>query len=304
MLRLKYQYPPIEIQKEIVSKLDAIEVSNNNLSSEHTHQLELLKKLRQQVLQDAAQGKLVPQDPKNEPASKLLERIKAEKEKLVRDKKIKKEKPLPEIRPEEIPYELPENWVWCRLGEIASIVRGGSPRPAGDKRYYDGNIPFLKVADLTADEKIFLNSHSYTIKAEGLYKTRYVDGNTLMLTNSGATLGIPKICTFPTTFNDGIAAFLGLNNMDMVFIYYFLKSKTQWYLKEASKGQGQPNLNTDIISTTLFALPPYQEQSIIVKKIEQLMKLCDELEKTIQQNQKYTQDLLQVALKEALEPKN
>jgi type I restriction enzyme S subunit len=106
---------------------------------------------------------------------------------------------------------------------------------------------------------------------------------------------------FPTTFNDGIAAFLGLNNMDMEFIYYFLKSKTGWYLKEASRGQGQPNLNTDIISMTPFALPPFREQHRIATKIEQLMKLCDKLEKSIQQNQKYTQELLQVALKEALE---
>lgn len=293
--------PPKDKQEELIQEIIKTESKFDNLSEEHTHQLDLLKKLRQQVLQDAVQGKLVPQDPNDEPASKLLERIKAEKEQLIKEKKIKKDKPMPEIKPEEIPFEIPGGWVWCRLGELSKVVRGGSPRPAGDKRYYDGEIPFLKVADLTADGKIYLYNHTYTIKEAGLHKTRYVDSNTLMLTNSGATLGVPKICMFPTTFNDGIAAFLGLNNMDMEFIYYFLKSKTGWYLKEASRGQGQPNLNTDIISMTPFALPPFREQHRIATKIEQLMKLCDKLEKSIQQNQKYTQELLQVALKEALE---
>ncbi len=294
--------PPIEIQQEIIKRFDKVEKSNGELLSEHNYQLDFLKKLRQQILQDAVQGKIVPQDPNDEPASKLLERIKDEKEKLIQEKKIKKDKPIPEIKPDEIPFEIPENWVWCRLGELASIVRGGSPRPAGDNRYYDGNIPFLKVADLTADDNIYLKNHTYTIKKEGLFKTRYVDAETLMLTNSGATLGVPKVCLFPTTFNDGIAALLGLNNIEKIFLYYFLKSKTEWYLKVASRGQGQPNLNTDIISLTVFALPPLNEQKRIITKLEQLVRLCDDLEQSIQQNQKYTQELLQVALKEALEP--
>ena len=138
--------------------------------------------------------------------------------------------------------------MWCRLGEIAEIVRGGSPRPAGDPTYYGGNIPFLKVGDLTGYEDIYVRTHTYSIKEAGLYKTRFVEADTLMLTNSGATLGVPRICTFPTTFNDGIAAFLNLNFIGKIYLYYFLKSKTDWYLKEASKGQGQPNLNIDIIS--------------------------------------------------------
>lgn len=304
ILPLEVEIPTdIEDQKRIIRDFESRNNKVKVVSSENIHQLNLLKKLRQQILQDAVQGKLVNQDSNDEPASVLLERIKAEKEQLIKEKKIKKDKPLPEIKPNEIPYEIPENWVWCRLGEISSVVRGGSPRPAGDKRFYDGDIPFLKVADLTADDNIYLNSHTYTIKEAGLHKTRYVDSKTLMLTNSGATLGVPKICMFPTTFNDGIAAFLGINNMDMEFIYYFLKSKTGWYLKEASRGQGQPNLNTDIISMTPFALPPFREQNLIVRKIEQLMTLCDELEQSIQQNQKYTQELVQVALKEALERK-
>lgn len=120
--------PPIEVQHDIISKFEALEESNYTLQDEQSHQLDLLKKLRNQILQDAIQGKLVPQDPNDEPASELLERINAEKEKLVWERKIKKEKTLPSIKPEEIPFEIPEKWVWCRLGEPAQVMRGISPK--------------------------------------------------------------------------------------------------------------------------------------------------------------------------------
>ncbi|HMS38811.1 MAG TPA: restriction endonuclease subunit S [Pyrinomonadaceae bacterium] len=296
------EYFDSEIEKDVIS-LHQAQTYNNQITTELSHQLELVRQLRQAFLREAMQGKLVPQNEQDEPAEILLEKIKAEKEKLIAEKKIKKDKPLAEIKAEEVPFEIPSNWVWCRLGELAEIVRGGSPRPAGDKRFYDGKIPFLKVGDLTATDYVFLNSHTFTIKEAGLHKTRMVEANTLMLTNSGATLGIPKICTFQTTFNDGIAAFLNIEKLNNVFLYYFLKSKSKWYLSEASRGQGQPNLNTDIIGNTLLALPPLAEQKRIVEKLEKLMKYCDELEANIRESKGQAESLLQVALKEALEPK-
>ena len=151
----------------------------------------------------------------------------------------KKQKELSPITDEEKPFEIPGGWKWVRLGDISDIVRGGSPRPAGDKNYYDGKIPFLKVADITNSDEKELWTYTYTIKEAGLKKTRFVEKETLMLTNSGATLGIPKICMIATTFNDGIAAFLDIKNrITKEYLYYFLKSKTQWFLKEAAKGQG------------------------------------------------------------------
>ena len=103
-------------------------------------------------------------------------------------------------------------WGWRagklkKYSEICNIVRGGSPRPAGSPEFYGGNIPFMKVADITRNVGPYVNSTEYTIKEAGLKKTRMVDKNTLLLTNSGATLGVPAICAFKTTFNDGIAAF-------------------------------------------------------------------------------------------------
>lgn len=285
-------YRDIPSQKEIELLFETTSEKGSILKTELIHQQDLLKKLPQSFLNEAMQGKLVKQDKADGNAADLLKKIKT---------KQKNEKEFIPVKEEEILFDIPKNWVWCRLGEIAEIVRGGSPRPAGDPTYYGGNIPFLKVGDLTGYEDIYVRTHTYSIKEAGLYKTRFVEADTLMLTNSGATLGVPRICTFPTTFNDGIAAFLNLNFIDKIYLYYFLKSKTDWYLKEASKGQGQPNLNIDIISLTPFPLPPLAEQKRIVKKLEEVLNLCEELKSTITDNQNFTNQLLQVALKDALQ---
>lgn len=301
LLQLKINLPSIEEQIKLAKKIDSKLNITESIQNVASTQQNLIQQLRQAILQEAIQGKLVPQDPNDEPASVLLERIKAEKAALIKAKKIKKEKPLPPITEEEIPFDLPEGWVWCRLGEIASIVRGGSPRPAKDPRFYDGNIPFLKVADLTATNKMYLDTHTYTIKEAGLHKTRYVEKDTLMLTNSGATLGIPKICTFPTTFNDGIAAFLGLSEISKPYLYFFLRFRSKWFLKEASRGQGQPNLNTDIIGKTLLPFPPLSEQNRIVQKVEDLLSMCDELQEQVEQSAEDAGILMQAVLQEAFE---
>lgn len=298
ILPLEVYFPETTKEQKIIAEhFFEKEAKFNQLDEHISYQLTQLDNLNQAILQEAVQGKLVPQDPNDEPASELLKRIKAEKA-----KSGKKEKPLPPIKPEEIPFEIPESWVCCRLGEIADIVRGGSPRPAGDKTYYDGDIPFLKVADLTAGNEVYLYEHTYTIKEAGLYKTRFVEANTLMLTNSGATLGYPKICTFPTTFNDGIAAFLNLSeDFDKVYLFYFLKSLTSWFLKVASRGQGQPNLNTDIIGLTLFPIPPKEEQRRIVAEIEKQFAKTKQLKEHIIANQQATEQLLKALLHQAFE---
>ena len=163
-----------------------------------------------------------------------------------------------------------ESWQTKKYSEICNIVRGGSPRPAGSPEFYGGNIPFMKVADITRNTGPYVNSTEYTIKEAGLKKTRMVDENTLLLTNSGATLGVPAICTFKTTFNDGIAAFLGLNPDTLLFHYYFWTSKTA-DLRAINKGAAQPNLNTDIIGNVEISLPRENEQREIVRILDVLL---------------------------------
>ncbi len=156
-------------------------------------------------------------------------------------------------------------WEHKCFSEICNIVRGGSPRPAGDPKYYNGDIPFMKVADITNNSGPYVTSTTYSIKEAGLKKTRMVEANTLLLTNSGATLGVPAICTFQTTFNDGIAAFLNLEPESLLFYYYFWSSKTQ-ELRAINMGAAQPNLNTNIIGAVEIDIPTIEEQKEIVRE--------------------------------------
>ncbi|MFD0682417.1 MULTISPECIES: restriction endonuclease subunit S [unclassified Paenibacillus] len=177
------------------------------------------------------------------------------------------------------------SWEKKLFSEICNIVRGGSPRPAGDPQYYGGNIPFLKVADITRNDGPFVSSAEHSIKEAGLKKTRMVEANTLLLTNSGATLGVPAISSFQTTFNDGIAAFLNLDKRSLKFFYYFWISKTS-ELRAINKGAAQPNLNTDIIGAVIINLPTIEEQQEIVRILDSLFEsekkakeLCDVIDK-------------------------
>ena len=246
-----------------------------------------IDQLKQTVLQLAVMGKLVPQDPNDEPAAVLLEKIAAEKVQLVKEKKIKKRKPLVSFEGlDQMKYPLPDSWSWCRLEDTSDIVRGGSPRPAGDPKFYDGTIPFLKVGDVTRKSGKFVEGYNATIKEAGLKKTRLIEERTVLLSNSGATLGIPAICNFTATFNDGIAAFVERSeHVFDEFLYLYLANLSKWFLDIASRGQGQPNLNTDIVKATWFALPPLEEQHRIVAKVDQLMTLCDQLKAHLQQAQ-------------------
>ena len=297
--------PPIAKQNKLAQLLVSVQEKQKEIAIEFERQAKYAKLLRRNILQDAIEGKLTADWRKEHPVQKGNPDYDAEAlfELIQKERKVdKKRKTLPPILDVEKPFELPTGWKWVRLGEIANVVRGGSPRPAGDKAYYDGNIPFLKVADLTATEDKELYAYTYTIKEAGLYKTRFVEKETLMLTNSGATLGVPKICMIATTFNDGIAAFLGIKQRILKdYMFYLLKSKTQWFLKEAARGQGQPNLNSDIIANTIATFPPLKEQEVIVNQIENLLSKATELETQIKERVRLSERLISGIIRGNLE---
>jgi type I restriction enzyme S subunit len=198
--------------------------------------------------------------------------------------------------------ELPKGWKRVKVSEIANVVRGGSPRPAGDPKFYDGKIPFLKVRDITKDSGTYLTTFEYTIKEAGLHKTRQIKPNTLLLSNSGATLGVPKICMIDATMNDGIAAFLELDQRSNLFLYYFWVSKTR-ELRNINMGAAQPNLNTDIIKNYLVPYCSFEEQQLIVDELESKLTVCDKIDETISQSLQQAETLKQSILKQAFEGK-
>ena len=281
--------PPIQIQKDIVNSFKHIENQTNKLYSEQSLQLGFLKKLRQKILQDAIQGKLVPQDPNDEPASKLLKRINEEKGKLIKEKKIKKDKPLPALKLNEIPFEIPANWIWCRLGDM-SVNHDGQRNP-------------ISLVERARRKKIYdyYGASGVIDKIDGFTH----EGEYLLIGEDGANL---KMKSTPIAFVAN--GKFWVNNH--AHVLDFIDSRTLFYMENCLNGIDingfitggfQPKLSQGNLNLIPIPLPPLIEQDRIVTKIKKLMKLCDELEKYIQHSQKYTQELLHVALKEALVPK-
>jgi len=296
--------PDIDEQDSHVKIIQNLKEVFGNLDYSLSHQLDLLKKLRQQILQDAVQGKLVPQDPNDEPASKLLERIKAEKEKLVREKKIKKSKPLPPINSEEIPFEIPENWVWCRLGEIGVINPRNYISDDKDVSFIPMSFIYEKYGELPDFEK-----RKWRDIKRGF--THFAN-NDVAVAKITPCFENSKACVFKNLLNGygagttELHVFRGISDFTLPD-YIYLNLKTNRFLINGERIMrgvaGQKRVPTEYFREFFIPLPPLQEQHRIVAKIDQLMTLCDELEQSIKQSQKYTQELLQVALKEALEPK-
>jgi type I restriction enzyme S subunit len=300
-------FAPLPEQRAIVSKIELLFSELDNGIANLKLAQEQLKVYRQAVLKKAFEGELTKkwreQQTDLPDAEELLEQTKKKRKEAenISGKKVKSVNPLTELELDGL-LRLPEEWKWVKVGELCDVVRGGSPRPAGDPKYYGGEIPFLKVADLTRNDGIYLKKYEYTIKEAGLTRTRLVKQNTLLLSNSGATLGIPKICSFKTTLNDGIAAFLDLAEDSLVYHYYFWLSKTK-ELRAINQGAAQPNLNTDIISNYPIPLCSLPEQQAIVQEIETRLSVCDKIEKDIADNLERAEALRQSILKKAFEGK-
>lgn len=264
LVEIPFVVPPLPEQQAIVSKIEQLLSELENGKQQLLTAQQQLKVYRQSLLKWAFEGKLTNNNVKD--------------------------------------GELPKGWKWVKVAEISNVVRGGSPRPAGDPKYYEGNIPFLKVRDITKDNEMFLTTFEYTIKEAGLHKTRQITPNTLLLSNSGATLGVPKICMIEATMNDGIAAFLDLDERSLKYLYYFWLSKTK-ELRNINMGAAQPNLNTDIIKSYLVPYCSFEDQQLIVSELESKLTVCDKIEETIRQSLLQAETLKQSILKKAFEGK-
>ncbi len=175
---------------------------------------------------------------------------------------------------------LPDEWRGLLIKHVCKVVRGSSPRPAGSPLYFDGNfLPWATVADLTNSDDMYLTSTKSMLTEAGSERTRITDPGTLMLTNSGATLGVPKISSIRCGANDGIAMLLDLDGIATEFAYYYLSSKTQYFRDVIAPGVGQPNLNTELIGDFPIPVPPLPEQ----KKIAQILSTWDKAITTTEQ---------------------
>lgn len=306
ILEIEIPYPSQEEQELIVDSFKKNHDALNEITTEVTHQLDLVKQLRQSFLREAMQGKLVPQDPNDEPASVLLEKIKAEKERLIKEKKIKKQKPLPQITEEEIPFKIPENWVWSRLGDSGDLKRGKSKhRPRNDNKLFEGGeYPFIQTGDVARSK-----SNGYIIETIngyyndfGLAQSEIQPIGTLCITIA-ANIAECGFLGFDACAPDSIVCFSSLDStIDKYAFYYLIEAREE--IEKYAPATAQKNINLGILNSLLIPVPPLSEQQRIVTKLEELMAYCDELEASIKENQQQNELLLQQVLREALEPKN
>lgn len=260
--------------------------------------------LKNSILQLAIQGKLVPQNPDDEPASVLLERIKAEKKKLIEEKKIKKEKPLPEITEDEIPFEIPDSWMWVRLGEIFQTSSGSTPLTS-NPLYYGGNINWTRTTDLN-NGALYQSEKKITEKALEECNLNIIPRDSVCVAMYGGagTIGKYSIIKFDTTINQSVCAIYpnGLCSMD--FVLYFMQYQRPNWMNFAAGSRKDPNINKIIIKNCIFPLPPLSEQKRIVTKIEELMPLVNEYEKAQKElnalNSAMPEQLKQSILQEAI----
>jgi type I restriction enzyme, S subunit len=261
-----------------------------------------IKKLRELILTLAMKGKLVPQDPNDPPANKLLKEIEAEKRRLVKESTIKKPTPLPPIKLEEVPYQLPQEWEWVRFGEISEIERGGSPRPI--KAFItddpDG-LNWIKIGDTTIGGK-YITATKEKIRREGLSKTRMVYPDDFLLTNS-MSFGRPYITKIHGCIHDGWLRISPPKSLDKDYLYYLLSSSFIIHrFKSAAAGAVVLNLNADKVREIPIPIPPLSEQHRIVAKINQLMVRCADINKLRAKREKLHLSIHTAAVQQLLEP--
>lgn len=276
----------LEKINHLFSKVDTYKSHYQNLDKLNK---EFPEKLRKSILQYAMQGKLVPQDPNDEPVEVLLEKIRQEKQKLFEEGKLRK-KDLQEsiiykgddnsyyekvddgtVKEIEVPFNVPTSWKWVRFSAVSSIVRGGSPRPIKEfiTEANDG-INWIKIGDTDKGGK-FINSTKEKIKPSGLNKTRFVTQGTFLLTNS-MSFGRPYILNVDGAIHDG---WLAISNYEKVFsrdfLYLVLSSNLAYsqFLGLIS-GAVVKNLNSDKVASLLVPVPPLMEQTRIVNQVEEL----------------------------------
>ena len=271
ILKINIPLPPVSEQSRIAAKIAQLFALLRKVESSNQQYAKLQTLLKSKVLDLAMRGKLVKQDPNDEPASVLLEKIKAEKDQLIKEKKIKKSKPLPPISDEEKPFEIPDSWEWVRLGDIGVWAAGATPSRKHPE-YYGGTIPWLKTGDLNDD---IIEDTSEKITELGVRNSSVKvnrPGNVL-IAMYGATIGkLGIVGKRKLVTNQACCGCTPYNEIYNWYLFYYLFSSRK-RLIDLGSGGAQPNISKQKIEKFSFPLPPLPEQKRIVERIKILSEL-------------------------------
>lgn len=267
---LKYliPLPPLAEQHRIADKVSALFAQLDAIDKAYEEYRELQQTMKTKLLDLAIQGKLTDQRAEDGNARDLLKEIQAEKEKLIKEKKIKKEKPLPEITEEEKPFDIPENWMWVRLGEmILNHIGGGTPDKSNEA-YWNGDIPWMSVKDVHQDS-MYADRTIDSITPAGLENSssNLIEANRLIVVMRMA-VGRAVINKLPVAINQDLRALFFRDNVTQEYILRIFK-----ILKFETSGMTVKGIKLWVLLNTPIPLPPLAEQKRIVAKLDELLPL-------------------------------
>lgn len=266
--------PPLDEQKRIVAKIEKLMPLVDEYAESYNRlqkiDNEFEDKLKQSVLQYAMEGKLVKQNPSDEPASELIKKIENEKAELIKEGKIKKSKKLPAITEDEKPFDIPDSWEWVRLGDICQPIRYGFTSSAKNS----GNSRLVRITDIQNNRVNWSNVPFCNVPENKLEDLKLKE-NDILIARTGGTVGksfvvikIPEIAVFASY----LIRIRLIDNRLINFIEAFLNSPYYWKMISLKQsGTGQPNVNATKLSEILIALPPLNEQKRIIIKIQALI---------------------------------
>lgn len=302
LLNILIPLPPLYIQDQIVQKLEQLSEIKDSLLSHAESQLNYTKKMREALLQEAIRGELVPQDENVEPASILLEKIKAEKDRLIKEKVIKKQKELPPITEEEKPYELPVNWEWVRLGELITLADNLNIQ---SKLNPEDRINYLDIDSIDNSNQTIKGVKVEPVKNLSTRARRVLKKDMIVYSMVRPYLKNMAIITEDKENYIGSTGFIAFNSIFVKkeYIFNFLRSDyTTNILNSYITGFNSPSINMDQFNELCIPLPPLAEQERIVAKLDELMANCDQLEMKAEEMKNYTSKLFEASLKEAFAP--
>ena len=260
--------PPLSEQHQIVEKIEELLALVDDLETNKTDLQSYIKQAKSKVLEMAVRGELVPQNSEDEPASVLLERIKKEQKSSKSKGKNTEHNTHYE---EELLFDIPENWVWCRLGEVCKIIMGQSPKSEniskkGKLEFHQGKIFFTS--------KYIQSSESYTNEI-----TKIAPKNSVLICVR-APVGEVNITNRKLCIGRGLCSIVPLQEMSEIFVYYWTKILKEKFIQKAT-GSTFASISIDIIRNKIIPLPPLAEQHRIVQKIEHIFAVLEELEENI-----------------------
>lgn len=264
--------PPLAEQKRIADKVSSLFVQLDAIDKAYEEYQELQQTMKSRLLEQAIQGKLTDQRKEDSNAQDLYNQIQEEKQRLIKEKKIKKEKPLPAITEDEIPFEIPENWMWVRLEDVGLLQTGITPSKAHSE-FYGNEIPFVGPGDIF--ENYRLNYHKNGLSSEGLKHARVIAENSVMQVCIGGSIGKAVINDREVTCNQQI------NTITPYFIetkYIFYCMISRYFvssLRMKAGGSATPIINKTKWAMMLVPLPPLAEQKRIVENLNKLLPLCE-----------------------------